>query len=247
MSDPKIAKLFADKFAEIGLVCPMRVVADAEVAFASGTAEPSGSVLVAGTGSIACKIVDHRLVRTGGGFGWLLGDEGSGFWIGREAIRATLRALQRGGAQGPLATAVLRKALPELDLAGGPLAIAHDGTERVTGLVAQLITAVNAAPPIKLAEYAELVAALAAEDPLATMIIEHAAVALRDTLDAARTPTDRGPVVLVGSVVRPGSPVGTRLAELLPGTPVSHAADPVAGAAWLAALDAYGPGAPRPR
>lgn len=55
----------------------------------------SAIVLVAGTGSIAMQYQrqGHRFVRTGrvGGWGHLLGDDGSGYGIGREALRRALR------------------------------------------------------------------------------------------------------------------------------------------------------------
>ena len=48
-------------------------------------------VVIAGTGSGAAgRAEDGRTVRVGG-HGYLLGDEGGGYWIGREAIRAALR------------------------------------------------------------------------------------------------------------------------------------------------------------
>ena len=55
-------------------------------------------VLVAGTGSIAMRYVRggtgfHRVVRAGG-WGALLGDDGSGFEIGRKAIRAVLLQIE---------------------------------------------------------------------------------------------------------------------------------------------------------
>lgn len=64
-------------------------------------------MVIAGTGSVAARIEDHRLVASAGGHGWLLGDEGSAFWLGREAVRATLHALDRGRTDGDLVTAVL--------------------------------------------------------------------------------------------------------------------------------------------
>ncbi len=66
-----------------------------EAAFAGG----SGIVLIAGTGSIACaKAQDGSLHRTGG-WGRVLGDEGSGFAIGRSGLGAVLRAYD---GRGPL-------------------------------------------------------------------------------------------------------------------------------------------------
>ncbi len=63
------------------------VVSDVMLAFAALGAE-IGAVLVAGTGSVAFgRTSDSRMVRQGG-FGWQMGDEGAGYWIGREALRA---------------------------------------------------------------------------------------------------------------------------------------------------------------
>ncbi|TMR31891.1 hypothetical protein ETD85_24135, partial [Nonomuraea zeae] len=69
---------------------PVGVVGDIVTAFAAGTAAPSGTVLISGTGAIAAKIIDHVPVETADGFGWQLGDEGSAFWLGRAAARATI-------------------------------------------------------------------------------------------------------------------------------------------------------------
>ena len=81
-----------------GLSCPVRVVGDAVTAFAAGTAEPDGTVPVAGAGAAAARIVARREAVVADGNGWLLGDDGSGFWLGREAVRAALAALDGRGA-----------------------------------------------------------------------------------------------------------------------------------------------------
>ncbi len=55
-----------------------------------------GVLLIAGTGSIAYgRNAEGREARAGG-WGWMLGDEGSGWWIGREAVRAVLLAHETG-------------------------------------------------------------------------------------------------------------------------------------------------------
>ncbi|EPQ25609.1 uncharacterized protein PFL1_06933 [Pseudozyma flocculosa PF-1] len=67
------------------------------------TAHPdirSGVVVIAGTGSIVMsfKADDGGLLQTlgrVGGFGWLLGDEGSGYWVGRDALRFILDQADR--------------------------------------------------------------------------------------------------------------------------------------------------------
>jgi glucosamine kinase len=54
-----------------------------------------GVLLYAGTGAVACTNIDGELRRVGG-WGYLLGDEGAGYWIGREAIRSLMLYVDRG-------------------------------------------------------------------------------------------------------------------------------------------------------
>ncbi|MHB8462682.1 MAG: N-acetylglucosamine kinase, partial [Vulcanimicrobiaceae bacterium] len=51
-----------------------------------------GAVIIAGTGSIGFAVRADRTFRCGG-YGYVFGDEGSGFAIGREGVRLALRAL----------------------------------------------------------------------------------------------------------------------------------------------------------
>ncbi|HEX6347054.1 N-acetylglucosamine kinase [Umezawaea sp.] len=236
LTDPAVATLFEEAWTGAGLRCPMRVVSDSEAAFAAGSASPDGTVLVAGTGSIAARIVGHRMERTSGGYGWLLGDEGSAFWMGRSAVRDTLGQLETDEPLSALAEAVLGMSLVET-------------TDR-RRMWSRLITVVNGAPPIGLARYAPLVSAMAADhDPHAREIVEAAAGHLADTAMAARNPGETTPIVLVGSLVGPSSPVGDRLRAMLrtrSGATVRVATEGAAGAAWLAAVALLGPTAPRP-
>ncbi|MDQ3403214.1 MAG: N-acetylglucosamine kinase [Actinomycetota bacterium] len=225
LSDPAIAEIFHSALAGVGVRA--RVVTDAEAAFASGTPSPHGTVLIAGTGSIAMRIVDRARAGTVGGFGWLLGDEGSAFWIGREAVRATLYELQHGDDLGPLATAVLAAAVPDGD-----------------NLFARLITAVKAVAPIELATFAPLVSAHV-DDPAAGDIVRRAAASLAAQAKAADS---GGPIVLAGAVLAADNPVGALVREILAESHrVTSAQDGSTGAAWLAALDAFGPDAVRPK
>lgn len=65
---------------------------DAYGALAGGLAGEAGMLVVAGTGSICFgRAADGREARCGN-WGPLLGDEGSGHWLGREALRAVVRA-----------------------------------------------------------------------------------------------------------------------------------------------------------
>jgi N-acetylglucosamine kinase-like BadF-type ATPase len=66
-----------------------------------------GVVLGIGTG-IACSSFDPMAgFKTYGGYGFLVSDEGSGYWIGKEGIAAALRAIENRGPQTSLAQALL--------------------------------------------------------------------------------------------------------------------------------------------
>jgi glucosamine kinase len=89
----------------MGIAGPVRLENDGVVAWAGATRARPGAVVLAGTGSIAYgRTGDGRSVRAGG-WGPLFGDEGSGFDLGRRAVRAALLAADGRGpatALGPL-------------------------------------------------------------------------------------------------------------------------------------------------
>jgi len=70
----------------------IEVIGDMEVALESAFAGGPGIVLIAGTGSIAYGRNAQGETARAGGWGRLISDEGSGHWIGVEALRASLRA-----------------------------------------------------------------------------------------------------------------------------------------------------------
>jgi N-acetylglucosamine kinase-like BadF-type ATPase len=226
---PAVATYFDRVWTEAGLTCDPGYVPDLEVAFAGGTPASDGAVLVAGTGAAAGSLTDHRLTRTADGHGWLLGDDGSGFWLGREAVRTTLQTLDAGTPPGPLVESVLR----ELD-ADRP---------GLDGQHSQVIQVVNSRPGVQLSALAPLVtAAYRAGDPQAQSIVERAAAALLATLALIRDPAESTPIVLAGSLAGDASPVGVELRTLLAARftgAVLPARNGVGGAAWLAlaALD----------
>ncbi|MEU5265605.1 BadF/BadG/BcrA/BcrD ATPase family protein [Amycolatopsis sp. NPDC021455] len=241
LSDPDVAAVFDAAWARIGLPGVVRTVTDAEVAYASATSAPDGTVLVAGTGSIAGRIRKRRLAGTTGGYGWLLGDEGSAFWLGREAVRSTLEALGRGLPLDGLPSAVLAAAL-------GPSGLDVRTDAGRLAASRALITAANAEAPVRLARFAPLVsAAHDAGEPAALEIVARAAGHLVGNALAAREPGESTPVVLVGSVLTGDSPVGALVRRRLADLEVLTSSDGVLGAAWLAAVAAFGEGTPRPR
>lgn len=79
---------------------------DADAALAGAFRGRPGVVVIAGTGSAAAgRHADGRTARVGG-HGFLLGDEGGGYWIGREAVRAALRAADGTGPETALSAMV---------------------------------------------------------------------------------------------------------------------------------------------
>jgi N-acetylglucosamine kinase-like BadF-type ATPase len=72
------------------------VETDAFITYVGAIGIKPGVLLIAGTGSIAiARKQDGDSIRVGG-WGPHFGDEGGGFWIGREAIRIALRAYDAG-------------------------------------------------------------------------------------------------------------------------------------------------------
>ncbi|MHB1454088.1 MAG: N-acetylmuramic acid 6-phosphate etherase [Saccharofermentanales bacterium] len=76
----------------IGFTCPVFTTDDATAAFYGAFGEQSGIVLIAGTGSICLGITPQGIFHRCGGWGHLIGDEGSGFDIGRQVLNAVLKA-----------------------------------------------------------------------------------------------------------------------------------------------------------
>jgi glucosamine kinase len=66
-----------------------------------------GLVLLAGTGSVAEVLRADGSRQTAGGWGFPIGDEGSGAWLGQQAVRLAHQVLDGRARRGPLADAVL--------------------------------------------------------------------------------------------------------------------------------------------
>jgi N-acetylglucosamine kinase-like BadF-type ATPase len=160
------------------------VSSDAEVALWGALPAGEGVAVVAGTGSIALArdAVLGRQARAGG-YGYLLGDDGSAFWLGREAVRAALAAAEGRGPPTRL-TAVLEG-----------LVAARLNPQRLASL-APLVSR-----------------AAADGDPLACAILSQAGKALSQiALAAARSAWPHGPpedlkVATCGGVWQAGPPL----------------------------------------
>ncbi|MEV4141356.1 BadF/BadG/BcrA/BcrD ATPase family protein [Dactylosporangium sp. NPDC049742] len=210
-----------------GAAGTLRSVTDLEVAFAAGTPDPDGLLLLCGTGAAAVAFRDGTPSRRCDGYGWLLGDEGSAVWQGRQALRAVLRALDGRGPATRL-TGPVTEALGA-DAAGDPEEHAQ-----------ALIRVAYRQPPAALGLLAPLVGwAALDDDAVACEVVYEAAGHLLHALDtAAGAPEERArPVVLAGSVLLTEGPVADLVREgvrLRFRVEPAEARDGAAGAAVLA-------------
>jgi glucosamine kinase len=196
--------------------CPVVLTGDGEAARTGAFLGGPGVAVIAGTGSAATGWDGSRSVLAGGR-GFLLGDEGSAYWIGRSAARAALRWEDGMGGSPALWQAVLS----------------------ATGVtLEELIAKVNTNPSERsvLTVLAPVVTALAETDPAARRIAEDAADHLAALAHAVLARLD-GPVPVagMGGVFR-SALIWDRFAALTGA--VRPLASPAVGAALQAARDA---------
>jgi glucosamine kinase len=168
-----------------------------------------GAVIAAGTGSIGEALWPDGRRVTVGGWGFGVGDEGSGAWLGLRAMRIAHRVQDGRLPASPLAEALF-------DIAGRDRAALLAWAER-SGQAAY-------------AALAPLVFELETRDPAAARLVGQAVQALEATA-AALDPAGRLPLVLTGSI---GLRLRPRLATALQARLVEPAGDSADGALWLA-------------
>ncbi|MGI6081271.1 MAG: N-acetylglucosamine kinase [Limnochordia bacterium] len=166
----------------------VRVVSDSEIALVGALSGRPGIVLIVGTGATAVGRDPQGAFFRADGWGWLLGDAGSGYAIGRSALRSAF-----AGLDGRKAETRLISAIP-----------AHFGVTRLEDIVPHVYF--EAWPPAKIATLTPLVARLADEgDAISRQILSEAGVALAESVCAVRRRLTFGPHVDVsyqGSVIR---------------------------------------------
>jgi len=79
----------------------IEVVGDMVIAMQAAFHVGPGVIVIAGTGSIAYGRNVKGEVARAGGWGFAISDEGSGHWIGRSAVAASMRAYDEGRSDGP--------------------------------------------------------------------------------------------------------------------------------------------------
>ncbi len=90
---PESANFYKEVLAPLVPGATVIIESDAFIASIGAIGLDPGVLLIAGTGSIAIGRDKEGSVFRAGGWGPYFGDDGSGFWIGREAIRAALRSM----------------------------------------------------------------------------------------------------------------------------------------------------------
>ncbi len=93
----------------VKLAAQVSIANDATLLFAAGTPEGWGLAMVAGTGSIAFTLDRGGNIGRTGGWGYLLGDEGSAFRFGHLALRAACRAADGAGPATQMLPALLAR------------------------------------------------------------------------------------------------------------------------------------------
>jgi N-acetylglucosamine kinase-like BadF-type ATPase len=222
----------------IGHKSRVLVVNDALIALVSGARDDAGIVIIAGTGSIVYGRNAAGEAARAGGWGHMIGDEGSGYWIGREALAAVMRG---GDGRGP-----------ETALTGEILA--HFNVADVSRL--PRIVYDREMPRMSVAALGPIVQTVAAEgDAVAIRILERATdelvIGARSVTARLEMRGDAFTFFLSGGVFRVvpwlAEEVPRKLVEVAPRSQTQIlTAEPAIGAVWLALAEARG-GAHLPR
>src|SRR4051794_1283753 len=199
------------------------VTTDIEIALAGAFEQGPGIVVSAGTGSVAVGRDQSGNRHRMGGYGWQMGDEGSGYAIGRASLGAVSRA--RDGRSPP--TALSDRILQATRSAD------FDA----------LVRWAAGASPAEVAALAPHVLAVAAEgDPLAQGIADYAARELSQLAICLLPKMDLTPpvrVAITGGLLGPDQPLRktllAKLSEEPAFEPTDAPVDSVAGALRLAA------------
>jgi N-acetylglucosamine kinase-like BadF-type ATPase len=226
------ALIIRDVMRRLGFRTNALIVNDALIALVAGAGSSPGVVVISGTGAIAYGVSHHGVAARAGGWGPTLGDEGSGYWIGRRALAAVMRDVDGRGPQTDLTRLVLR----------------HLSLERPEELVAEVYHQPQARRTI--ASLGTVVDGAREDgDPVAIDIMANAAdeLALAAASVIARLDMrgEQFPILLAGGMLRESvwlsAELRRRMAEVAPRAsvgPLTH--EPAIGAVRLAIAEAQG-------
>jgi len=87
----------------------LTVIGDAQIALEGAFPNKSGSILIAGTGSIIYGKDEEGKIYRVGGFGRIIGDEGSGYSIGRKALKSVANFFDGSGERSDIVSLMSEK------------------------------------------------------------------------------------------------------------------------------------------
>ncbi|KQW74035.1 hypothetical protein ASC89_26895 [Devosia sp. Root413D1] len=178
-------------FRENGLTGPLVFAGDLEAMLASVTAARDGYCIVAGTGAGAVRVRNGAIEAVVDAAGYLLGDLGSGYWLGHHAAIAVTADLEGRGQKTVLTAALL-----------GAFGIAYSDEKAFSGrqlCLQQFVDAIYKLRPIELARFAPLVIANRT-DPVAAALLAQSEAYLLADFKMIFDPGMPGPVALGGGI-----------------------------------------------
>ncbi len=222
-------RLMEEGFRRLGLTGPMVMTGDTHAMLPSVSAAKDGYCIFCGTGSGAVKIRNDEVETVADAAGYLIGDLGSGFWLGHHAAIAVCSELDGRGPATALTPAILGSLGIEF-----ARDVAFDG--RPTPL-RHFIDAVYSMRPIELARFAPQVIANR-EDPIAAALLAQSEAFLLADFRKIFDPEVQGPIVLGGSVAAHLEGLPAEIAKVLEAAghqpEIRLAGDGAVGAAVLA-------------
>lgn len=109
ISNPHVEKVLRYALQQAGYKGQALIVGDHQTAMAGALGKTTGVILISGTGSICYGRNDKGEEHRTGGFGHLIDDEGSGYYIGKEILRAVVRAYDGRDEQTALTELVFQR------------------------------------------------------------------------------------------------------------------------------------------
>lgn len=194
LSGAEVAAWRSEFFSSAPAYARLLLATDGTTSLLGAHGGEAGAMIACGTGVIGLALGRDGAQRTVSGWGYPLGDEGSGAWIGRHALRHAMRALDGRAAWSSLAEATSRRC----------------GQDRHA-----LLDWMFAAGQAEVATLAPLVFACADEDAEAARVLRRAAEEIDSVADAL-DPAGELPLALLGSIGRElaprlAAPVAARL------------------------------------
>ena len=203
------------------------IASDVEIALVGAHGQRLGILVLSGTGSCAYGVNAAGESLLVGGWGYLIGDEGSGWWLGRQALKEVARITDQGRRDEASCT-FQAQVLDFLEV--------RSARQMISWIYRE------GAPAPRIAALAPLVLAMAQSgSPLAQHIVTQGALRLVDHVQRLREGLGvDGPIGFAGGLLEKSEYYRRLLADYLQISAPSTRHPPMIGAALLARLVCYG-------